>query len=89
MVLGDVADDPPIQQRRRSPCGAPLARVKFGPLMEPYGDAVPSVHQRDGVGDVGHLLVVIVARQRLIGCVADEVIEYDGASDGANKQKRR
>jgi len=37
--------------------------------MEAYGDAVPGVHKRDGVGDVGNLLVVVVARQRLIRCV--------------------
>jgi len=43
--------------------------VKFGPLMEAYGDAVPGVHQRDRVGDVGNLLAIIVARQRLIHCV--------------------
>jgi hypothetical protein len=39
------------------------------PPMEGYGDAVPGVHKRDGVGDVGNLLVVVVARQLLIRCV--------------------
>jgi hypothetical protein len=37
--------------------------------METYGDAIPCVHKRDSVGDVGNLLVVIMARQRFIRSV--------------------
>ena len=50
-------------------CGSALARVGLGSLMETYGDAVPGVHKRDGVGNVGNLLVIIVVRERLLGCV--------------------
>jgi len=38
-------------------------------LTEAYCDAVPGVHQGDGVRDVGNLLVLIVARQRFIGSI--------------------
>jgi hypothetical protein len=38
-----------------------LARVGLRPLIEPYGDAVPCVHKRDGVGNVGNLLTRNVA----------------------------
>ena len=37
--------------------------------MEPYGDAVPSVDKRDGVGDAGNPLTVVMSRQWLIRCV--------------------
>ena len=34
--------------------------------METYGDAVPGVHKRDGVSNVGNLLTVVMSRQWLI-----------------------
>src|SRR4029077_9019987 len=46
--------------------GAALVRAGLGSVMEAYGDPVPGVHERDGVGDVGNLLVVIVTGQWLI-----------------------
>src|SRR5215813_4009445 len=43
-----------------------LPRVRLRPLMKTYGNAVPGVHERDGVGNVGNVLTVVMSRQWLI-----------------------
>src|SRR6476660_1149919 len=55
-----------LAQRSR---GTALLGTGLGPLVETYGYAVPGVHKRNRVGDVGDLLAVVMARQRLIRCV--------------------
>src|SRR5262249_32136666 len=42
-----------------------LFLAQFRSVLEAYGDPVPGIHECDGVGDVGGLLVIVVAPQRL------------------------
>ena len=46
-----------------------FSRAGLGPSTEAHGDAVPGVHQGDGVCDVDNLPVLIVACQRFVGSI--------------------
>src|SRR5262249_25751513 len=53
---GDVREHLRSKLAQRSR-GTALLGMGLGPLVETYGDAVPGVHRRNRVGDVGDLLV--------------------------------
>jgi hypothetical protein len=58
-----------------------IAGAGLGPQLESDADAVPGIHQRDGVDEVSNLLVVVVSPQskpqysslHLIGTVSDRI----------------
>ena len=54
--------------------------------MESDGEAIPSIHQRDGIGEVGNLLVVVVSLQRLVGCIWG--VRYVDVGQGLSPFKR-
>jgi hypothetical protein len=63
-----------------------IAGAGLGRQLESDADAVPGIHQRDGVGEVGNLLVVVVSFQRLVGCIRG--VRYVDVDQGLSPFKR-
>src|SRR5262249_59820811 len=38
-------------------------------VWESEGEGIPSIHQRDAMGEFGNLLVVVVSLHGLVGCI--------------------